>query len=60
MSTGLAKDLKSPAVKKAVECCLTQNFPDFFGQKNPFIHWYQHLVQSKLFFIMLCNIAEFN
>lgn len=35
-------------------------FPQFFGHKNPFMHRYLHLVESKLSFITLCNIVKFN
>lgn len=38
ISTGLAKALKIPSVKKAVQCGLTQHFPDVLGYKAPSLH----------------------
>ena len=38
ISTGLAKALKIPPVKKAVQCCLTQHFPDVLGHEAPSLH----------------------
>lgn len=60
ISTGLAKALKIPAVKKAVQCCLTQHFPDVLGHGVSSLHWCLCLIRSKLSFTTLCYMVEFN